>query len=183
MWARVARGNMGPCAGELTCHRHQPAITAADFTAQYDRCLASGLKACVVFSYPAGRQILTIMCHQPTPAVITATARKHCRHHRRCRRCGIAATAVPDCPARVQPPIIAAPAVLSPTQTPLPLSSPDIASPPAKRTRRRRTELELLRDCEGNDELLVSPRLGWSTPPSLTPSSQPLRHLRRQHRY
>ncbi len=119
-------------------------------------------------------------CHLPSPAVTTAATIKSHRHHRRRRRRSRAAIAVPDCPARVVPTTLAAPTAPSPTQTQPPLPSPDIVSQPAKRTRKRQNELKLLRDWEGNDQLLVSPPPpGRTTPPSLpctptltTPPSQ-----------
>jgi hypothetical protein len=164
MWESVARGDVGAREGESTCPRHQPAVTAADFMALYDRCLASGLKACVVCSYIVGHQTLTVTCHLPVPAVTTAAAGKR----RRLRR-GRATTAGPDCRARVEPLNPAVPAIPSPTRTPLPLSSPEIASLPAKRTRKWRNELELLRDWQENDDLLVSP-----------PPAEPRRHHSRR---
>jgi hypothetical protein len=67
MWASVVRGE-GSCVVENTCLQQQPAVTTADFTALYDRCLASGLKARVVFSYVDGHQTLSISCTFPAPA-------------------------------------------------------------------------------------------------------------------
>jgi hypothetical protein len=42
----------------------------------YERCLANGLKACVVFSHAAGLQVATITCSLPTTSTIAATANK-----------------------------------------------------------------------------------------------------------
>ncbi len=79
-WASVARGE-GLRAVKSTRQKQQPAAIAADFTALYDWCLASGLKARVVFSHAAGRQTLTISCNFPAPAETTAAAgKRRCRH-------------------------------------------------------------------------------------------------------
>jgi hypothetical protein len=61
-WASVLRGE-GSCVVENTRPLQQPAITAADFTALYDRCSASGLKARVVFSTLQGAK----RCHYRAP--------------------------------------------------------------------------------------------------------------------
>ncbi len=73
----------------------QPAVTAADATALCDRCLASSLKAPVVFSPAAGRQTLSLSCTSPAPAESAAAAGKRRRHHHCRRRRGRAATAAP----------------------------------------------------------------------------------------
>ncbi len=156
---------MGAGAGVSTCPRQQPAVpavTAADFTALYDHCIASGLKARLVFSAVAGGQSFTVSCHVPVPASTTAVAGKRRRRHRRRQKRGRAATSAPDGPARVCPPSVADTAAPSPppTQAPSPPPSPEITSPPVKKTRKRRNEIELLRDCDdydGDDKLLLSP--------------------------
>ncbi len=52
--------------------------------------------------------------------------------------------------------------------------SPEVLSPPPKRVRRRRNELELLRDAEGEGDLLFSP-LSCTSPSPPSPSSSPSR--------
>ncbi len=99
-WASVARGDVGACVVEPTCTRQQPAVTAADFTALYDRCTASSLKAWVVFSHTAGNQVLTVTCNIPAPTVTSASAGRHCRGHRRHQGQSRVATAAPNAPAR-----------------------------------------------------------------------------------
>ncbi len=162
----MARGVAGIRAGEPSCPRHPPSVSAAEITELYDRCLASGLKACVIFNHAAGRQTLTVTCHLLSPAMTTGATGKPLQPspHRRRSRAGVA---VPDCPARVVPSTLATPTAPSPTQTQPPLPSPDIVSPRAKRMRKQQNELELLRDRRGNDELLVPSPLGWTSPPSL----------------
>ncbi len=81
-WASVARGDVGAHAVEPICTRQQPAITAADLMAFYDRCTASGLKAQVVFSHAAKNQVLTVTCSIPAPAVTSAASGRRC-HRRR----------------------------------------------------------------------------------------------------
>jgi hypothetical protein len=174
-WASVARGVAGVRAGEPSCPRQPPTVSAADFTELYDRCLASGLKARIIFNHAAGRQTLTVTCHLSSPAVTTAATGKSRRRHRRRRRRSRAAIAVPDCPAREAPTTLSAPTAPSPTQTQPTPPSPDIVSPLAKRTRKQRNELELLRDWEGNDDLLVSP------PPLVGPRRHRLHAHRRHH--
>ncbi len=60
----MVRGD-GACALKSSSPAQQPAVIAAEFTALYDRCLGSGLKACVVFNHAAGRQMLTVSCSFP----------------------------------------------------------------------------------------------------------------------
>jgi hypothetical protein len=67
-WASVARGE-GACAVKNIRPLQQPAVSAEDFTALYERCLASGLKARVVFSHAAGCQTISVSCTFPVPAV------------------------------------------------------------------------------------------------------------------
>jgi hypothetical protein len=52
--------------------------------------------------------------------------------------------------------------------SPPPISSPEIQSPPVKRTRRQRNELELFRDHEEEGELLLSPLSAPATPLPVT---------------
>jgi hypothetical protein len=134
-WGSVARGE-GARAVKHSCPGQQPAVIAAEFTALFDRCLASGLKARLVFSHAAGHQVLTVSCNFPVPAANTATAGKRRCCHRRPRRRGRTANVAPDAPARVTTPPIATPAAPSPTLGPH-LLSPETAPPPAKRTRKR----------------------------------------------
>ncbi len=86
-WASVARGK-GARAVKQSCPVQQPAVIAADFTVLFDRCLASGLKARLIFSHAAGHQVLTVTCNLPAPAVNLAAAGKRRRRHRRRLRRG-----------------------------------------------------------------------------------------------
>ncbi len=138
-WASVARGDVGVGAGASTCPRQQPAVpavTAADFTALFDSCLAGGLKARLVFSAVAGGQTLTLSCHLPVPALTTAVARKRgpCCRHRRRRKRGRAAISAPEDQAHVSPLIPSNPAAPTPPQASPLWKSPEIAPPPAKKT-------------------------------------------------
>jgi hypothetical protein len=81
-WASVAKGDVLTCVEKTTCPG--PAVTAAEFSALYERCLASGLKARLVVSHAAGCQAIMVSCSIPVLAV-TATAAGR-RHHRRCHR-------------------------------------------------------------------------------------------------
>jgi hypothetical protein len=63
-WANVARGTVR--AGEPTCPRHQPAVTAVDFTALYDHCLASGFKSLHDF-HPCQSLLLVVFQHCRLP--------------------------------------------------------------------------------------------------------------------
>jgi hypothetical protein len=194
-WASVVRGE-GSRTVKSTRPPQQPAVIAADFTALYDRCLASGFKARVVFSYAAGRQTLSVSCIYPAPAETAAAAGKRCRRHRRRRRRGRVAAATPVVPARTTPstaviadasmphpatpalpPEIALPPTHSARPTPSP-ESPDNAPPPVKKPRKRRNEIELLRECRESNEIFLSPPPGRESPYSPQQHSPPfLRRL------
>jgi hypothetical protein len=178
-WASVVRGD-GACAVKSSSPAQQPAVLAAEFTALYDRCLASGLKARVVLNYAAGRQTFTVSCSFPVPAETSAAAgRRHCRH-RRHRRRGRAATAAPADPARASPstaplPVVAMPRPATPRPT-TPVQSPETTPPPVKKTRKRKNEVKLLRDCGEDSEILLSPppsRGSLTSPPPSSPTSPP----------
>jgi hypothetical protein len=167
---------VGAGVGVPTCPRQQPAapaVTAAGFTALYDHCLESGLKARLGFSAVDGGQSFSVSCYVPVPASTTAAAGKRRRRHHRRRKRGRAATSAPEGLARVCPPSVADAAAPSPPPTQATSSppSPEIASPPAKKTSKRRNEIELLRDCDdydGDDELLLSPPPSRTQPASST---------------
>jgi hypothetical protein len=145
-WASVVRGE-GMCPVENPHPLQQPAVTAADFSALYDRSSASGLKPRVVFSHAAGHQMLSIICTFPAPAEITAAAGTRRRRHRRRRRCGRAATAAPGVPDWAASPTAAPTAGPRPHQATLG-QSPENAPPALKKLRKRRNEAELLWDCD-----------------------------------
>jgi hypothetical protein len=138
--------------------------------------MASGLKVRVIISHAAGCQVLTVSCSIPVPAV-TDTAAGRRRRHRRCRRRrrGRATTAACEEPALPSSlPVAAAggdpplPALSTPPHTSPTPPSPELLTPPAKRTRRRRNEVELLRDHEEDNELLLSPLSAPATPHTAT---------------
>jgi hypothetical protein len=141
-WASVIKGSVAASVGEPVYSRSAPSISAADFSALYELCMKSGLKARVAFHHAAGRQTVTVMCTLPASTTSAAPAGKRCR--RRCRhtRRGRAA-AERDTHMRPQPssPTATAPVCDDPpprsTPTPPPPSPPVAASPPAKRVRRR----------------------------------------------
>ncbi len=147
--------------------QQQPAVIAAEFTALFDRCLAFGLKARLVFSHATGHQVLTVTCNLPAPSVDSATAGKRCRRHRCRQRRGRSANVASEAPARAKTP---ARATTPPPATPA-APSPETAPPPAKRTRKRRNEIELLRDRVENSDFFISPPSSRGTPPSPTPPS------------
>jgi hypothetical protein len=167
-----------PHREDPTCPRPPPAICAADVMALYDRCLANRPKARIVISHAAGVQVLTVTCSMPAPAETAAAARRRRRCHRRRRRRGCTITAVGRVPAQPTNPVAATPAgrLASPlSRAPLPSSPPEIISPPAKRTRRQRNEVELLWNLELEGEFLLYPLSCPATPPlrKLTPSLPP----------
>jgi hypothetical protein len=88
-WASVVRGSVE----EPACFKPQPAVSTADFSALYEQCLASGLKARMVFNQAAGIQVITVTCSLPTSATAAIVVRC-CRRRRRRQRCGSAATTV-----------------------------------------------------------------------------------------
>jgi hypothetical protein len=155
---------------KTTSPSQQPPVLAADFTALYDRCLASGLKARVVFSHAAGQQILTVSCSFPVTAETSVATGRHRRRHRHRRRRGRAATDAPDAPARTTPSATAPPVVSTPQPVIL-TQSPGTAPPPVKKPRKRRNEVELLRDYGESSEILLSPPPSRGSPLFLPPSS------------
>jgi hypothetical protein len=180
-WASVVRGEARE--GIPACSGPQPAaISVADFSALYERCVASGLKASLSFSHAAGVQVITITCNVPVPAATDTAAGRRRRRRRRKRRRRRAATAAregPVPPSSSSPAAVAA--VLTAGSTPPARSrtppapptppSPETQPPPSKRTRRRRNELELLRDSVDDNEIVLSPLSpsGPAKPPSATP--------------
>ncbi len=147
----------------------QPAIIAAEFTALYDRCLASSLKAHVVFNHTAGCQMLTVSCSFPVPAETSTTAGRRPRRHRRRRRRGRAATSAPAAPAWATPATAPLPVVSTLLLT-TPVQSPETAPPPVKKPRKRKNEVELLRDCREDSEILLFPPPSRGSLTSLPPS-------------
>jgi hypothetical protein len=188
MWASVVRGGMCASVEEPTCPTAQPAVSTADFSALYERCLASGFKARLMFSHAAGLQVFTVSCRLPTTTSPAATAWKRRRRRRRQRghaattisantdRSPTTAIAATDTPAAesASTPILASlsPTPPSPQQPVPPLLSPEIHTPPAKRSkRRRRNEVELQCRLEREGELLLSPLSCTALPlPSSPPS-------------
>jgi hypothetical protein len=179
MWANMVRGDVCACVEGPVCPTPQPEVSSADFSALYERCLASGLMARVVFGQAAGLQVVTVTCSLPTTSTIAATAKKRCRRrHRRQRRVGAAttvgastvcspstATAAPAGKSATTPTLEAVSSIPPSTHQPVPSpSSPEVITPPPKRTRRRRNEVELLRGLEEEGELLFSPLFGVASP-------------------
>jgi hypothetical protein len=78
MWVSVARGDVNVLVEKTTCTESLPAITAAEFLALFERCMVSGLKACMVISHAAGCQAITVTCNLPAPTM-TATTAGRCR--------------------------------------------------------------------------------------------------------
>jgi hypothetical protein len=176
-WANVVRGDVWACVEGPVCPTPQPEVSSADFSAFYERCLASGLKARVVFGHAAGLLVVTVTCSLPTTSMIAATANKR-RNHRRRRR-GRAATTVgastvcspstattaPAGKSATTPTLEAVSSTPPSTHQPVPSpSSPEVITPPPKGTRRRCKEVELLRGPEEEGELLFSPLFGVVSP-------------------
>jgi hypothetical protein len=84
-WASVARGDVYARVEKTTCIEPPPAVTAAEFSALFERCMASGLKAHMVISHAARCQAINVMCSLPVPAK-TATTAGGCSRHRHRRR-------------------------------------------------------------------------------------------------
>jgi hypothetical protein len=151
----------------------QPAVSSADFSALSERCLASGLKARLMFSHAAGIQSVTLSCSLPTATkmAIEEKRRRRRRRHRGRRRAAITvgANTNPLPYTDVAATAIAAPAGCNVSAP----SSPEISTPPPKRKRRRRNEVELLREPEMDGELLLSPLSCAASTPSSSPSSPP----------
>jgi hypothetical protein len=123
---------------------------AADFLALYYHCTANGFEARLKLNHHAAHHEFIILCRLPAPSTSTRTDRKRrrCRRHR--RRHGPAASPSEDMQPPAPSPVqetqpSAVPSTLpepttSSTPPPLTIPSPDVAHPPAKRSRKRRCE-------------------------------------------
>jgi hypothetical protein len=143
-WASVVRGGVASNVGVPACPRPLPSVSAADFSALYERCMKSGLKARVSFHHAAGQQTATITCVLSASATSAATAGKRRRQRRRRARRGRASatTNASESQLRPQPssPVAAAlpcdgtpsinTATLPPPSPPPP--SPPLAAPPPR---------------------------------------------------
>ncbi len=116
--------------------------------------------------------MLSVSCSFPVPAETSVVAGRRRRRHRRRQRRGKAATVAPVAPAQATPasPSITVPPIVSTPQLVTPMQSPETAPPPVKKSRKRRNEVELLRDCRESIEILLSPPPSRGSPPSLPPS-------------
>jgi hypothetical protein len=136
-----------------------PAII--DFMSLYDICVSSGHVARISVNHQPGYQDVTLHCRFPTQP----TAANNRKRRRRRPRCPSAATTA------------CAPLVPAATSTPTPAETPPPISPPAKRLRKRRCEVELLREGNEDSSLILTPpsysHPSPSTPPSMPPSLSP----------
>jgi hypothetical protein len=150
-WTSVVRGDTQSRVEERASPIRPPAVSTADFTSLYERCVAGGLKACMILSYISGRQLVNLSCSLPTYSKMPIVPAEGRSRHRRWRRCGPNANTAVDkdnAPAGGNEPPPPPPRLTSlppvpPPPTPTPATPP---SPPAKRKRKRRNELELLRE-------------------------------------
>ncbi len=85
-WVSVVRGGVCASVERPVFPTPQPAVSTADFSALYERCMASGLKVCVVFRHAAGLHVITISCSLPraTTTATTAEKRRRRHHHHQC---------------------------------------------------------------------------------------------------
>jgi hypothetical protein len=139
-WTSVVRGDMPSRVEERVSPRQPLAVSTADFTSLYERCVADGLKACMILSYVTGRQLVNLSCslpaHSKTP---TVPGKRHSRRRQR-RHHGPTPNAAVDkynAPAGGNepppPPLqLTSPTPIPPPPTPTPGTPP---SPPAKRKR------------------------------------------------
>jgi hypothetical protein len=152
---------------EPACYTTQPAVSIAEFSALYERCMASGLKARVVISHAAGAQTSIFRCcYHWCEAPQPSTAQTCCHHRGRLHGRNLHGhCSLSDCrhSRRKHP---------HATHT----TFAEAITPPPKRIRRRRNEVELLRGAEGEDDLLLSP-LSCTSPPPPSSSSSPSRSL------
>ncbi len=142
---------MASNVGVPACPRPPPSVSAADFSALYECCMESGLKASVSFHHAAGQQTATITCILSASATSAAPAgRRRRRRRRRARRGRASATTISREPQlRPQPssPVAAAPcfdgvpstntATLPPLSPPPP--SPPLAEPPPRQATQEKT--------------------------------------------
>jgi hypothetical protein len=112
-WASVVRGGVCASVEEPACFTPQPAVSTVDFSALYERCLASGLKGRVVYSHATGIQFVTVTCSLPTPSTTVATAGRRRRCHRHRRQCGLAVTTVGVSTDCMPSTVVAAPAIVA----------------------------------------------------------------------
>jgi hypothetical protein len=175
------------------CTNTPAAISTADFSALYEHCLASGLKTRMVFNHDAGTQVITVTCSLPMPSTTAVATAARCRRrchlrHRRghaTRTEGASPGPQPSSIITAQTSATLGPAVATPdrgkacTLSPVPSPprppatslSPDVTSLPAKKTRKRRNELELLRSDVNTNELLLSPLRCTTSPSPSSPST------------
>ncbi len=135
-WASVVRGGVAASVGEPVYSRSAPSVSAADFSALYELCMKSGLKALVAFHHAAGRQTVTVTCTLPASTTSAAPAGKR-RRRRHTRRGRAAAERDTHMRPQLSSPTATAPACDDPPPRSTPTPPPVAASPPAKRVRRR----------------------------------------------
>ncbi len=151
-WASIvrdgARANMNP------------AVSRQDFLALYERCIDSGLRTRIVFRHQDSSHEISISCRLCAPPVDAHAPANTRRRRRRRKRAPVAAAAS----SSARQPVQGAPthSMPSPPTSTLPEEPfpATIASPPAKRTRKaakRRCEVELLRESNADDDVLLSP--------------------------
>jgi hypothetical protein len=134
--------NVAPTWATTCAGSNDSSPSIFNFMSLYDICVTTGHAARVSVSHITGFQDVTLFCRFPTPTT-TATPRT-CRCP--CKQC--ASVIVAACPP---PSVIALTASeQNSDETPLPVS------PPAKQTRKRRCEVELLRDGEEDINLLLT---------------------------
>ncbi len=173
-WAEIAR------VGNST-DQEAPATSPADAITLYKRYIAMGFQVRFLTKSNGGYEDITLFCRFPVSSVASNKPSQppHSRrrqHRRNCpRNRGKPATCTTS--AQTKPLASTSPSRLLCTASPPPLgqTSSPTAPPPEKKTRKRRCELELLRDDDNDHDqtMPISPPSSHPTPPPRSPSLSP----------
>jgi hypothetical protein len=169
-WADIARGgNNNPT------HQEAPSASPADAITLYKQYVSMGLQARFSLKYNAGYEEIHLFCRFPKPSVARHQHPARHRQRRRNHHCNRGKPATCSTSAQTEPLICTPPARLQRHASPSHLdraassTAPPPAKfpcpsvpPPAKKTRKRRCELELLRANEVDSNLPLT-----ITPPTL----------------
>jgi hypothetical protein len=86
---------MRPRVAECVCPGPPPAVSTADFTMLYKRCMAGGLKAREIITFASDRQLITLSCSLQDPNSCRPSRERppssmrpycHCQHHPHCEQ-------------------------------------------------------------------------------------------------
>jgi hypothetical protein len=167
-WADIARGGIST---------HQATATSpADAIALCKRYVTMGFQARFLIKSNAGHEDIILFCRFPASLVASHIPTQPTRSRRnRPLNCGKPTTCSPS--VQTEPSACTSPSHPHRTASPPPLTqaASPTAPPPAKKMRKCRCELELLKDDdnEHHQSVPISPPAPYPTSPSGSPSSSP----------